>query len=130
MRFVPPRFLPVRSEVVGAFAASLYAVTRSFFAFSATASCTCLTPVTTPGGNPVIAEPACSPRFPVITVGPVLVMVDPARTVKLRAVPRRGLVAASATPGHAPAMTAAKTTSEGNRGRRFNMGPTLGLYPV
>src|ERR1700676_4185726 len=130
MRFLPPRFLPVRSEVVGALAASLYAVTRSFLAFSATMSCTCLTPVTTPGGNPVTAEPACSPRFPVITVGPVLVMVDPARTVKLRAVPRRGAVAASATPGQTPATTAANTTRGERNGSLFNMAPTLEPDPL
>jgi hypothetical protein len=44
--------------------------------------------------------------LPVITVGPVLVIVDPARTAKLRAVPRLGWVAAKAAAGHAPAIAA------------------------
>src|SRR4029077_9940986 len=121
-RFLPPRFLPVRSDVVGALAASVYAVFRSFLRAGATASCTCLTPATTPGGNPVTAEPAWSPRFPVTTVGPVFVIVEPANTVKLSAVPRRGLVAARAAPGQAPAITAAKTTDGKRIGRRFNIG--------
>ena len=42
--------------------------------------------VSIPGGNPVTADPGLSPRSPpVITVGPVLVTVDPAKISKLAA---------------------------------------------
>jgi hypothetical protein len=47
----------------------------------------------------------------VITEGPVLVIVDPARTAKLRAVPSLGWVAANAAAGQAPAITAVIKTS-------------------
>src|ERR1700693_4583254 len=76
----------------------------------------CLTPVTLPGGMPVTAEPGDNPRLPVITLGPVFVIVDPARTVKLRAVPSLGWVAANAVAGQTPATTAAiRTSSEARR---------------
>jgi hypothetical protein len=41
---------------------------------------------TVPGGNPVTEIPGLNPRFPVTTVAPVLVTVEPARTAKLPAV--------------------------------------------
>ena len=41
-----------------------------------------------PGGNPVTEVPGLSPRFPpAMVVGPVLVTVEPARTLKFPAVP-------------------------------------------
>src|ERR1700676_4084054 len=46
-----------------------------------------------PGGKPVIAEPGLTPTFPLITVEPVLVTVEPARTPKLPAVNRDGACA-------------------------------------
>ena len=94
--------------VDGAVAASVYAVTRSVCACSATASAVCWVPVTVPGGNPVteLAVPGLSPRSPVITVGPVFEIADPARTAKLRAVPSLGWVAANVAAGQAPAITA------------------------
>jgi hypothetical protein len=46
------------------------------------------------------------PRLPVITVGPVFEIADPARTAKLRAVPSLGWVAANADAGQTPAKTA------------------------
>lgn len=106
---------PVRLEVVGAEAASLYAITRSFLACSATASAVFLVAVTMPGGNPVkeLALPGLRPRLPVITVGPVLVIVCPARTVKLRAVPSLGWVAANAAAGQvATAIPVIRTSRE------------------
>jgi hypothetical protein len=47
-----------------------------------------------PGGKPITAEPGLKPKSPVITLGPVLVTVEPARTAKLSAVPRFTVVAA------------------------------------
>jgi hypothetical protein len=44
--------------------------------------------------------------LPVITVGPVFEIADPARTAKLRAVPNLGWVAANADAGQTPAKTA------------------------
>ena len=38
---------------------------------------------TVPGGKPVIAVPGLSPTFPVMTLGPVLVIAEPPRTAKL-----------------------------------------------
>src|SRR3984893_1994894 len=46
-----------------------------------------------PGGNPVIAVPGLTPTSPLITVEPVLVTVEPARTPKLPAVSRGGACA-------------------------------------
>src|ERR1044071_8892814 len=40
-----------------------------------------------PGGNPVTDEPGETPMLPLMTVAPVLVMVDPARTAKFCDVP-------------------------------------------
>jgi len=41
------------------------------------------------------AEPGLTPRFPIMTVGPVLVTVEAPRTAKPCAVPRGGAVAAN-----------------------------------
>src|SRR5579883_3221431 len=49
---------------------------------------------TIPGGNPEIALPGLTPRFPVSTVGPVLVTAAPPKTANDAAVPRDGAVAA------------------------------------
>lgn len=48
---------------------------------------------TTPGGKPVIAVPGLTPKSPATVVRPVLVAVEPARTVKLVAVPSDGATA-------------------------------------
>jgi hypothetical protein len=45
-------------------------------------------PVTTPGPNPVTADPGLTPTFPVILVWPIFVTVDPARTAKADAPPK------------------------------------------
>jgi hypothetical protein len=95
VRVRPPRS-PETLDVEGAPAAALYAVVRSVWACRATASATCWAPFTVPGGNPVTALPGLRPRSPVITLGPVLVTVVPARTAKLSSVPRFGAVAATA----------------------------------
>jgi hypothetical protein len=95
VRVRPPRS-PEMGAVVGLPAAMLYAVVSSSWACSATASALCIVPFTVPGGKPVTAEPGLTPRFPVITLGPVLVTVLPPRTAKLLAVPRSGAVAAPA----------------------------------
>lgn len=71
--------------VTGRPAASLYAVTRSFCACSATASAVWIVPLTV--GAPVIAVPGETPRFPLIVVAPVFVTVVPASTPKDPAVP-------------------------------------------
>ena len=67
-------------------------------AVAATASAAWMVPgaTTIPGGNPVMALPGLTPRFPVMTVGPVLVTVAPPRTAKEAAVPKDGAVAADA----------------------------------
>src|SRR5450756_3181039 len=69
-------------------AASLYAVTRSLLAWSATASAKCTAPFTVTLVRPVNAVPGCSPTSPLIVVGPVLVILSPARTAQLEVVPR------------------------------------------
>src|SRR5947208_1043656 len=61
----------------------------------------CLVPVTVPGGKPDTDVPGPSPRLPLITVAPLLVTVEPARTAKLPALP-------SAT-GACPALAASWT---------------------
>src|ERR1700720_184854 len=43
---------------------------------------------TTPGGNPVTELPGLSARFPTTIVGPVLVTVEPPKTVTSAAAPR------------------------------------------
>jgi hypothetical protein len=89
VRVLPPRS-PVRVDVQGCPAAVVEAVTRSDLAWTATASSTCVAPSTLPGGNPVTELPGASPRSPVITLGPVFVIVLPPRTAKLVSVPRGG----------------------------------------
>jgi hypothetical protein len=49
----------------------------------------------------VIAVPGLTPRFPVMTEGPVFVTVEPASTAKLPAVPSGTAVAALALPANA-----------------------------
>src|SRR6202165_447939 len=103
-KVIPPRSWPVKLDVDGAPAASPYAVARSLFACTAGASPMCWVPVITPGGNPVTNEPGLRPRLPLITVLPVLVIVDAARMAKLTAVPSLGSGAAIARTGHAPSI--------------------------
>jgi hypothetical protein len=89
--------LEVFGPVGGGMDAWLYAVVKSAWACAATMSVTCWRPFTMPGGNPVTEVPGLRPRFPLMTVRPVLVTVVPARTPKLLAVPRpTGAVAATA----------------------------------
>ena len=45
-------------------------------------------PFTKPGGNPITAVPGKRPKFPAMTLAPVLVIVDPAKTPKLDVEPR------------------------------------------
>ena len=71
--------------VTGRPAASLYAVTRSFWACSETASAAWIVPLTV--GAPVIALPGDTPRSPLIVVAPVFVTVVPASTPNDPAVP-------------------------------------------
>jgi hypothetical protein len=81
----------------GGMDAWLYAVVKSIWAWAATALVMSWAPFTMPGGNPVTEVPGLRPRFPLMTVRPVLVTVVPARTPKLPAVPRpTGAVAATA----------------------------------
>ncbi len=77
-------------------------------ALSATASAMCVEPPTTsPGGNPVTADPGLSPTSPVITEGPVLVMVLPASTANEVAVPSPTAGCAAYAAG--PRATTART---------------------
>jgi len=101
---------------------------KSFCAWRATASAECCVPFTKPGGNPVMEVPGLTPRSPLITDGPVLVTVEPARTAKLPAVPRpTGAVAAAAGPTPTAAIAAIATVRASERvishkrlGRRRN----------
>jgi hypothetical protein len=68
--------------------ASPIAVVKSAIACAAAGSPACIVPITVPGGNPVTAVPGLTPRSPVTWELPVLVTVEPARTVKLAADPR------------------------------------------
>jgi hypothetical protein len=64
-------------------------VTRSTFAWIATASEIWITPLDTmPGGKPVTADPGLKPTSPSTVVAPVLVIVDPAKMANDSAVPR------------------------------------------
>jgi len=92
-------------------AASLYAITRSLWAWAATASASWNTPlITVPGGNPVTELPGLTPRSPLIVLGPVLDTVEPASTAKLAAVPSPTGAWAARAPG-APANTTATATA-------------------
>src|SRR3954465_12057355 len=64
---------------------------------------------TMPGGKPVTAVPGLTPRSPVMTLGPVLVTVEPPSTAKLCAVPRDG--AGGAAPRDAVRLTSASPTT-------------------
>jgi hypothetical protein len=80
-RVWPAPMKPPREADLTRPAASLYAMVRSAWAPAAAASAACMVPlITVPGGNPVTAVPGLTPRFPLMTLGPVLVTVDPART--------------------------------------------------
>src|SRR5579859_4064660 len=98
-----------------------------------------MVPLTTiPGGNPVTAVPGLTPRSPVITLGPVLVTVLPARTANDDAVPRltgAGWLARPAT--EAPAVVRAKALETRNTpasimvikpGRCFLRGPVTLVF--
>src|ERR1043166_7789212 len=69
-------------------AASLYAMVRSSWAWTAAGSPAWIVPFTIPGGNPVTAVPGLTPRSPFTVVAPVLVTVEPARTRKVVVDPR------------------------------------------
>src|SRR6202011_1538016 len=103
-------------RVVAQLFRSLYAVTREFLAPSATASVLCWL-VALPGGNPVTAVPGLNPRAPWMTVEPAFVIVLPARTAELVAVPKRGWVAANAAIGHKPTTNAETTIDSAITGR-------------
>ena len=97
-------------------AASLYAAVRSFLACKATASALWSVPLSVPGGNPVTAVPGLTPRSPLMTVGPVLVTVEPASTAKLAAV-RRLTDGTAAAAGRMPTATAMRATRGRTRTR-------------
>jgi len=72
-----------------------------------------MVPFTWPGGNPVTDVPGLSPRSPLIVVGPVFVIVDPASTAKFAAVPSgTGTVAASALDWMLMSVAAATAIAE------------------
>jgi hypothetical protein len=68
--------------------ASPIAVVRSAWALLAVVSSTYDVPLSVPGGKPVAALPGLKPKLPLIMLEPVFVIVDPASTAKLPAVPR------------------------------------------
>src|SRR5579872_5385978 len=65
-----------------------YAAAASVIASVADESVTCVAPLTVPGGKPVTELPGLRPRFPVMTVLPVLVTVVEPNTAKLLDAPR------------------------------------------
>src|ERR1041385_826024 len=67
-------------------AASLYAMVKSACAWAAAPSAIWIVPLTV--GDPVTAVPGLSPRSPLIVVGPVLVIVEAAKTAYVLADPR------------------------------------------
>jgi hypothetical protein len=87
-RVSPPRSPDTEAGKVRP-AALLYAAVKSTWAKPAGPSAACIAPpMTCPGGNPVTAVPGLTPRSPFSVVGPVLVAVEAAKTVKLPAEPR------------------------------------------
>src|SRR6478735_12648161 len=83
-------------------------VTSEFLALSATASPRCFAPWRVTVVKPVAVLPGWTPTSPVIVVAPVLVMVVPASTAKLLAVPRLTDAAAKAVPAKATAIRMAR----------------------
>jgi len=65
-----------------------------------------------PGGKPVTAEPGLKPKFPLITLEPVFVIVEPARIAKLSAVPRFTEVADITIPAKPTINAKANTIAE------------------
>src|SRR5207245_4414492 len=64
------------------------AVRKACSRWAASGSPAWIVPLTIPGGNPVTAVPGLTPRSPLTLVAPVLVTVEPARTVNVLAAPR------------------------------------------
>src|SRR5579863_3520965 len=119
--------------------ASLYVVTRSLCAWIATALSSSLAPVTTPGGKPVTDDALFGliARLPVMTVEPVLVIADPAITVKFAADSSLGCAtaaraavgnAASAAP-RAHARKTAQRAAIGTSGRPFTGSRACAAFP-
>ncbi len=77
-------------------AASLYAITKSVLAPCVTESPMWLVPCKVTDPNPVSEVVGKVPTSPVIVVGPVLVIPEPAKTEKLAAVPRSTVVGLTA----------------------------------
>src|SRR5438270_2309008 len=86
---------------------------KSDWAPQATASAAWMVPLTTPGGNPVMAGVGQVPRSPLRRVGPVLVTPAPASTAKLPAVPSG--TGAGAAPARLASTTATKPTATTTR---------------
>ncbi len=85
-----------------ALAAARYAAVADVCAASDWAFATWVLPEIEPGGKPVREVPGESPRSPVTTVEPVLVIVEPARTAYEAAEPRFSVVAPDAGSVVAP----------------------------
>ena len=100
----------------------LYAVARSFWAVPATASASCMVPDTIPGGKPVTAVPGHTPKSPAMVVGPVLVTVEPAKTAKLDAVPRRSARALGSVSGKSNAHSSVSSVVA-------PLGRSMNVYP-
>ena len=87
MSVIPPK-LPVRVWVGVSPDKEVNAAWASVWACCAAASSMWMLPVTVPGGKPVTEEPGLRATFPVMTLGPVLVIVWELMTVKSSADPR------------------------------------------
>src|SRR5450759_239736 len=87
---------------------------RAVWAEVAAASAMCRNP-DVPGGNPVTLLPGATPSSPVIQLGPAFVIVVPARTAKVPAIPSPGSVAASAVAGQARNMRATTLNDKADR---------------
>src|SRR2546422_355437 len=86
MRVCPPRFPATVIAPTVRPATSLYAVTKSSWAWVAEGSSKCMVPFTV--GDPVRVVPGLNPRSPLTVVAPVLLTVEPDRTPKVVADPR------------------------------------------
>ena len=103
---------PRRVSSHGWFAASVYAVSASCAATSATASPAWIAAGgPCPGGKPTTAVPGNTPRSPLTTVGPVFVIVVAATAAKRAAEPSGGVVATACAAGAASAESAMDATA-------------------
>ena len=73
--------------------------------------------MTIPGGKPVTADPGSRPTLPLMTLGPVLVTVLPARTAKVPSVPSPTVACAPKATGATTSIAAASRAAAAARRR-------------